>query len=249
MNNLFYIVSIFFIFMKKLFVFFVLFLSLVSYGYSLNTYVGVKIIDLKDDPSNSCASESGYNSQGRIQALSSILPDYPIYMEIRNLSGTPLYSGNVSDNDYVIGDTIFFPNEIDLTIGENYSVFFDVDAIRFFLNLPPTHSMYSGPIFTRNLDNNYWSIGNKFTLVGDSNGKTIESDTSGCQFERSWGWGPNVNHYKNRSMVGNTSCTMYDCFKTLDYSSDNSKSFRINGLYSNIYQPTIGNFNVGFTFE
>ena len=99
-------------FMKKLIgiiVILSLFIFSVSSSFALQTYVGIHIYNLTDDPAASCAGEAGYGDQGRISALSSILPDYPIYYELKNASGSMISSGNISDGDYHMSGTMYLP--------------------------------------------------------------------------------------------------------------------------------------------
>lgn len=138
-----------------------LFLVSIQSASALQTYVGVKILNLTDDPAASCAGEAGYGSQGRIRAISSILPDYPIYFELRNVSDNSLiWSGDSTDDtDYEIGDVIQIPQLLDLTIGQDYKLFFDIDAIRIYLPLENYKYLSSDPIWEATLDDNYWTAG------------------------------------------------------------------------------------------
>ncbi|MFW6008532.1 MAG: hypothetical protein ACOCP8_04625, partial [archaeon] len=122
---------------------------------SLQTYVGIKILNLTDDPSASCAGEDGYGYQGRIRGLSSILPDFPIYFELRDaVDDSLIWAGDsTEDADYKIGDIIQMPQLVDLTIGKEYKLFFDINAIRIYLPLESHND------FERTINDIYWTAG------------------------------------------------------------------------------------------
>lgn len=217
--------------------------------YSLNTYVGVKIMNLSDDPANSCVGSSGYPSSGRIQALSSILPSYPIYMEIRNSSGSVIGSGNAKDSDYTTGDILYFPTQIDLDIGADYTVFFDVDAIRIYL--PLVNTAY----WTTPSNNNYWTTGQLGANGAREHAAYSSSNTCGYSYVNNGDQDELIFLSSNRTNFFNSCMTdwsTYNCDGTGFIGIETSyysRTFRIGTDYNNLHLPNIGNFNVGFTFE
>jgi hypothetical protein len=231
---------------KKIFllgIFLSCFLFLFQSSYSLNTYVGVKILNLTDDPANSCSGEIGYGFQGRIRALSSILPNFPIYMEIKNSSGSVIASGNVADSDYTIGDVMYFPTQVDLTVGADYTIFFDVDAIRIYLPLQDAGNVKS------TVDNNYWTAGYRFTGSCSGGGGEASYTSSGCNYVGGSSTGCSVFNSKEIYSVNRS----YDLTDPSPHSNYQlfalGSQFNINSQYYNLYQPTVGNFNIGFRFQ
>ena len=232
---------------KKLIFFLTLIFAVSYHAYSLNTYVGVNLVNLSDDPTSSCSGESGYGSQGRIRALSSILPNYPIYMEIRNSTDSSvLHSGNVSDGDYHQGEAFYFPTQVDLIPGETYEIFFDVDAIKVYLNT--TNWVNS----RRTADDLYWTVGDVGSSCSGGGGQTlIRSVTNTCDFLSS----------------GNTGCPYNTKFSFsgdrsdpyLEYSTGIATSpdaflvlvteFELDSKYLNLYQSSVGNFQFQFIFN
>jgi len=217
------------------------------------TYVGVKIINLTDDPSASCigyfnSSVDPYQ-QGRIRAISSVQPDYPIYFNLTYANNaTQVWAGNdTADSDYTIGDTIYLPQAIDMQVGVDYNLFMDIDAIRFYLPL----ASYSS--FEKTLDNNYWTAG----IVGDKNSiyEYTYTSTNICTIN-------NMNNYatttdvflsNNRSLLNHSS--IYDYTKNNAYHygfmAIITGAYNFNGTthYINFSKANIGNINFVFTFN
>lgn len=139
--------------MKKVFLIIIIMVSfIVQSSFALDTYVGIKIHELRDDPTiGTCIGKGNYGPQGRMRALSSILPDYPIYYELKDNVGDLIDSGNISDGDYHLGETMYLPDKQDLTPGDDYTLFFDVDAIKIYLELVDTAN------FKKSADNQYWT--------------------------------------------------------------------------------------------
>lgn len=229
---------------------------------ALETYVGVEILNLTDDPSGSCAGEPGYGSQGRIRAFSSIVGDeytnqFPIYFELRDASDNSLvWSGNsTKDTDYTIGDIIYLPQPVDLTPGSNYTLFFDIDAIRIYLPLENYNE------FEASADNNYWTAG---VLNEES-----ESEYSQYSSKDSCSTTPSFedNYYAYGILVGNNrdlnvSCGSdgieYNCHEVQTMNlivryggsfDGRYTDFNARTKYDNLHQPDVGNFEFGFTFN
>ena len=194
---------------------------------ALSTYVGVRIDNLTDDPAYSCAGEPGYGPQGRIRALASIYPTYPIYFNLSNSSGSTVWSGDDTANtDYTNGDIMYLPNSVDLTIGEVYNIFFDVDAYRIYLPL------VTDGTFIASLDDNYYTIGTTITSVG-------RFQSSGCSYTGIGSW------------TGAGQPLVFDD-RTLTESRGlygGSGWFNIGSSYNGLADSDKGNFNVGFTMS
>lgn len=228
--------------------------------YSLNTYVGIKILNLTDDPSASCAGEAGYGSQGRIRAISSIVGaeytnEFPIYFELRNASDNSLiWDGNsTEDTDYVIGETIYLPDLIQMYSGSNYNLFFDVDAIR--INLPAeSHEQTVTIYWNATDDDNYWTAGK--VGVGIRDEIIMRSSGNVCSFFNFL----YIDQLRGTFFISNnrSSNLISDC--TTDSTNGNCGSeglcgvydtiydFKSDGKYSNLHQSDVGNFNLAFTF-
>lgn len=223
-------------------------------SFALQTYVGVKIINMTDDPTATCAGQSGYGNQGRIRAISSILPSYPIYYELRNSSGTIISSGNISDGDYALNETFYLPNTVDLTSSANYTLFFDVDAIRIYLPL------FNYGTFIASMDNNYWTVGSIGSNSANEYGfNSLNSDSTctsvGSSNYRQDYYGRLVS--SNRTIDPLSSCVtdgvsnncgLYLAQLSVVMNSGNI-DFNINNKYDNLYASNVGNFQFAFTFS
>lgn len=232
---------------------FILFFITMQSSFALETYVGFEILNLEDDPTASCVGEEGYGDQGRIRAISSMPPDFPIYFQLTYASnGTVVWSGDsVEDTDYTIGDIVFLPEKVNLTIGETYKLFFDVDVIRIYLPVPT----YSG--FTATPDGNYWTAGTVGTNTGIED--VFASSSNGC------GYNTIISAYAYQTIsffisnVRDSSKLVHACMsdsnsRTCDdegimalLNSDSTSDFRINAKYNNLRYSHIGNFVLYFT--
>lgn len=239
--------------MKKIILYSTLFISTlflsINLAYSLPTYIGIEILNMTDDPASSCANaDANYGPQGRIRALSSILPNYPIFFNLTNSSGE-VWSGNATkDTDYTIGDIIYMPYPINsLNSGEMYTLMFDIDAIRIYL---PLEDVSSGEVWSANANDEYWTLGKK----GSSPNYEIIMSVSnyGCLPPNIYyhSDSPNDNnfYFSNRTNI-NSSCmddsTSYNCDE-LGAIMLNDYSFNMDKKYNNLYQPTVGNFYLNF---
>lgn len=249
--------------MKKRFIFifsiFILFFTLVQNTNALPVYVGIKILNMTDDSASSCINAAGgdYSSTGRIRALSSILPWYPIYFNLTNQSnGATIWSGDsTKDTDYAIGDIIYLPNAIDLISGTNYNLFFDIDAIRIYL---PLQDYTDGGSISWTATNNdeYWTAGYRGTDGGTFE-LFVRSNDNVCSFFMYLSRRPNeVFFIKNSRGVLTHSCMgdffSHNCdeqgFISIDYAStESTRDFKIDSKYGYLYQPNTGNFNIAFT--
>ena len=220
-----------------------------SNAYSIMTYVGVEILDLKDDPAHSCAGETGYGSQGRIRAISSIVGHHPLYFNLSKTSdGSTVWSGDGTENvDYTIGDTIYLPTAVDLTVSETYNFFFDIDAIRIYV--PMTSD---GGVFTRTADNNYWTAGGVYSSAFDERGMSSQSGT--CLPNSNYLLYPITMIYSNtrdRSLLDTCytdgltgNCVARGLYGVLAGNND----FKTDYQYDYLYQPDVGNVNIAFTY-
>ncbi len=253
--------------MKRIFSLFVLLVFAFSFQsvYSLETYVGVTILNLSDDPTASCAGAPGYGDQGRIRAISSVLPEYPIYYELSSASnGSMIWSGNSTDDvDYVVGETMYLPEPVDLTIGETYELFFDIDAIRVYLPLA------DHDIFNATPDNNYWIVGNEislnedqFVFISSEYGCSLGCGTGSCgspDYITTLTSGDRlVPIFNSRNL--DESCfddgIASNCLNAAGYQTYNyfygwtsDWNFNTNGRYNNLHNSSNGNFNLAFTFN
>jgi len=227
--------------------------------FALSTYVGVKILELKDDPASSCAGVSGYGDQGRIRGFVSN-PDegYPIYYKLYKFSdGTVIWEGNSTNNtDYERGDTMLLPQVVDLTPGEEYGLFFDVDAYKIYL---PLRDYYD---FRATLDDIYWTSGRHKDMEYEV---SQLSTGNGCTFnrnalERYNGNNPyrqGITISNNRSKL-NSACWSDDIDNNCDnegmtylgYSYSYTEAFKIgSSVYRDLYTSTKGNFEFTFIFN
>mgnify|MGYP001413992743 CR=1 FL=1 len=229
--------------MKKFILLALLFLTLISTGYSLQTYVGVKIVDLKDDSLSSCAGESSYGSSGRIRALSSILPNFPIYMEVKNSSNDVIATGNVADSDYAIGDVMYFPTELNLTIGADYLIFFDIDAIRVYLDL----NSWSNS--RKSTDNNYYTIGDVGSSCSGGGGFNYVNSDSACGFTNGATKGCSYSSHMGFSKNRADSYLSWSSSFGSELFGVGPNDFNIDSKYLNLAASTNGNFNIGFKLE
>lgn len=234
---------------------FILFFITMQSSFALETYVGFEILNLEDDPTASCVGEEGYGDQGRIRAISSMPPDFPIYFQLTYASnGTVVWSGDsVEDTDYTIGDIVFLPEKVNLTIGETYKLFFDVDVIRIYLPVPT----YSG--FTATPDGNYWTAGTVGSF-SDYAEEYFTSSSNGCSYSDVITNG--LTRPSSLIFISNTrnpakiihSCmsdtSSYNC-KSQGifgiYATDTTTDFKINGLYRGLRFSNNGNFVLYFT--
>ncbi len=213
---------------------------------ALSTYVGVKILDMKDDPSAHCINNGygDYGPQGRIRAISSVLPDYPIFFNLTKQSdGTQIWAGDsTKDSDYTIGDMFFLPSAVDLISGEDYNLMFDIDAIKIYLPLPDYIS------FKASDNDEYWTMGK----INTDNEYCFRQN-HGCEFYTSI-----VGQFSNiciliassRDQIDN-SCssdgTDNNCRLTTNSFPVKKYDFNILDQYDNLYQDDVGNFNLVFT--
>ncbi|MCA9495665.1 MAG: hypothetical protein KC589_01880, partial [Nanoarchaeota archaeon] len=221
-------------------------------SYALNTYVGIKIINLTDDSADSCMNETEYGGQGRIRAFSSILPSYPIFYNLTNTTnGEEIWAGNsTEDIDYMVGDTMFLPVSVDLDYGQNYNLFFDIDAIRVYINAG-THS-------AKSVDNNYWTVG---VYGGNINNEDIiRSNVDGCGYstktydDKSKAW--YMAKYRTGDIADSANCrngASTACagnnLVAVSRGGWPTQDFNVNYKYDNLYQASKGNFQFGFTFS
>ena len=244
----------------KIFLFILAGVCLLTQGYSLETYVGVKIENLTDDPSISCVGEfdasNDPHNQGKIRAISSIVgnqysQEYPIYFELRRDSDNSLvWSGDsTEDTDYEVGDTIYLPQTVNLNSGTDYRLFMDVDAIRFYY---PIESSDSNE-FERTQNNEYWFAGLKGTGNGDE--YSVESAYGNhCEFRQYAKWGAHNNIYfsNNRSSLNN-SCAHDGIDNNCDekgFMGTNENNYYDIGnekKYNHLHNSTKGNFEILFT--
>lgn len=223
--------------------------------FALQTYVGVKILNLSDDPASSCAGQYTVGvdpfQQGRIRAISSILPNYPIYYELKNASGTIIYSGNISDGDYTFNDTFYLPSPVDLSSGANYSLFLDIDAIRIYLPIPTYNT------FTETADDNYWTAGYRRNLATQQ--YSYASTATLCSYgsirtDFSTGWyNIFITNNRNQVMVGVVCGTNYCELNNynlmgMSLTSQTPEDFRMDEKYAYLYQSNVGNIQLAFTF-
>ena len=229
-----------------------LFLLGIQSAYALETYVGVRILNLTDDPAASCVGQAGYDSQGRIRALSSILPDFPIYFELRYAGNDSLvWAGNdTNDIDYFINDTIMIPQLVDLTIGQDYRLFIDIDAIKIYLPLVDYQS------FERTLHNEYWTAGRVGTghhseYYQYSGGNNCVYSTSSWTSQSSLFFISNTRDPSKLNHPCMTDSISHNCHThgILGLFNSGSNSFRIYGRYNNLLNSNVGNMNIIFNFS
>lgn len=251
----------------------ILFIVTLQTSFALDTYVGIKIMNLSDDPAYSCAglttgdvdnpltedfNETTYDSRGRIRALSSILPNLPIYFNLTKQSdGSVVWDGDITKDcfddgtgcDYTIGDTILIPESLDLNVGDDYKLFIDVDAIRFYLPL----TSYSS--FIQTLDDNYWT-GGKFVYTNEYFFSSVAStcDLLSATYDSSSRDHLFIAATRNNNLSNHfcfTDTTLKNCasygFMSIKHIS--GSSFNIGGAYTNLYQPDVGNFAFIFTMN
>jgi len=221
----------------------------ISYA-TVPTYVGVKILELKDDPSRSCSGYSGYGVNGRIRGLSSIVgaeytEEFPIHFKlIDNTDSSVVWEGDSeNDTDYKVGDIIKMPHQVDLTIGRDYKLSLDIDAIKVYLEF----GSVSG--FVKNSDGEYWTAG----ILGTSRENCLHTNNGvSCgAYGTNAGACTGVRFSNNRSYLNNTclwNSPDYDCaskgFLTINQGYDSLYS----ADYNNLFKPNVGNINIDFTF-
>ena len=231
---------------KKFFLILFLFFVFVESSFALETYIGIQINNLTDDPAHSCVGEPGYPASGRIQAISSILPTYPLYFNLSYYSnGSTIWSGNsIFDQDYEIGDTIYVPQAFNLSSGESYKIMMDIDAIRIFLPMTNANG------FTKTGDNNYWTAG----YVGTGSDYEYQTQSSNCAFTINQLYGnPTLLFFssKNRAVLSSSCYSVdyitYNCLPA-GFIGIAGGQFRIDGLYNNMYLSNVGNVDFYFTY-
>lgn len=216
---------------------------------ALPTYVGVQIKNMTDDPASSCANrdtEGDYGFQGRIRALSSILPHHPIHFELTyQANGSSVWTGDsTKDTDYTIGDVIFMPNSVELQTGVNYNLMFDIDAIRIYLPLPNYY------VFTETINDEYWTAGKYGNAYSEYYAYSHTSNLCKYNGASSTSYTLLVSN-KRQNLVH--SCMSdnahYNCddFGFLGVSRSPTNDYRIDAKYDNLYQDGVGNFNLIFT--
>jgi len=235
--------------------------------FALSTYVGVKIVDLKDAPSNSCIGVGGYGDQGRIRGFVSNPDDgYPIYYKLYKLSdGTVIREGDsVIDIDYEKGDTMLLPWVAELTPGEEYGLFFDVDAYKIYLPLQDY-----GTSFKATSNNTYWITGKTIKQEyeryahSDNNLCTYNSVSNSYFYDSSCSQYAGMPVFNNRSNF-NSGCVNddsdYNCVNEgimfvafgrsgFQCGSHYIKNFRMDTSLVNLYTDTVGNFEFTFVFN
>lgn len=239
--------------------------------FALPTYVGLRIEDLKDDPAASCSdSDDGdYGRMGRIRALSSIPPSFPIFMNLTKVSdGSQIWAGDIVENcsaqgldgqgcDYTIGDVIMIPDSVSLDLGVNYNIFMDIDAIRIYLPLPDENTDSScddGWIGTA--DDEYWTAGQQRSV---QSGCYFWSDDVGgddCKYLGRGGAGYDMFYISNirttdltHSCATDSSAYNCDSYNLMGIKQQDGDDFQIKDQYDNLYDSTHGNFLFGFTFN
>jgi len=248
----------------------IFFVSLQSVS-ALNTYIGVKILNLTDDPAVNCAglstgdvdnplttnfNETAYDFRGRIRSISSILPEYPVYFELSRVNdSTMIWSGNgTDDTDYEIGDIMYIPQTVDLDIGVDYKLFFDVDAIRMYLPL------VNYGVFEATQNDNYWTIGKigtgsnsyEYTYLSNVNGCTYGSNVASLEYSVMFITNNrSTNNFISACMTDNVAYCNFPDVRAInnDRGTHSSKDFRINKKYENLYTSSVGNFQIQFTFS
>jgi len=231
----------------------------INSGFALSTYVGIKILDLRDDASYSCVGQSGYGDQGRIRGLVSNPDDgYPIYFKVYKVSdGTVIREMNsTADTDYEKGDTIVLPQSVDLIPGEEYGVFFDIDAYKIYLPLVDHGS------FRATINDTYWTIGRK---VRYENVYTQYSSGDTCSYggKTTKSFGNDAAYHKNGlGITNNRSNIASNCWDdNIDYNCHtqggmaigneypSAADFKMFASYVNLYTSTVGNFEFTFVFN
>jgi len=240
-----------------------LFLFSIQSSLALSTYVGVKILNLTDDPTASCSGQYTVDvdpyQQGRIRAISSILPDYPIYFNLSYSSnGSTVWAGNSNEDiDYTINDIIYLPNTIDMQTGIDYKLFLDIDAIRIYLPLPNINS------FQATLDDNYWTIGLDGT-TGEGEDIAL-SQANSCFYSGSGNHGSIIYRFiaNNRSILSTycesdgipNNCDNIGKIGIIERSSGACCAYNANQdfysfeKYNDLYTSNVGNINFAFTFN
>lgn len=144
---------------------------------------------------------------------------------------------------------MFLPNSVNLSSGENYTLFFDIDAIRVYIN--------AGSHSEKSADNNYWTVG---VYGGNINNENIVRSTAGTCTYSDLAWGDKANAIY---MVGDRSGDISDSTNCRNGASSAcagngilsvtrtgwaTQDFNVNNKYDNLYQSSKGNFQFGFTF-
>ena len=226
-----------------------LFLLGIQSAYALETYVGIQILNLTDDPTASCAGFTGYGEQGRIRALSSIQPDFPIYFELRHMNGSVIWAGNdTEDRDYAVNDVMYLPSTVNLDLGEDYRVYMNVNALRIFLLTWSEFSSFSTD------DNTYWTIGNGRSVGSLTTSMIAGSST--CSGTAVGGAGAHnliyISNIRNSTLLNN--CLNNSSLCSNPQLSDlvasgTSWSYRIDNRYQDLWRSDRGIFEFGFTFN
>lgn len=244
---------------KKILLFMIVFISsfiIIPNTNALETYVGVKILNLTDQEGtySSCAWDSEiYGFQGRIRALSSVLPNYPIFFNLTyTINASAIGTWNsTQDTDYTIGDVIYIPEMVNLNIGEYYNLMFDIDAIRIYLDITSNPGS-----FTKTYDNEYWTsgyVGTSSTLeyyVKSASTSCLGNSTLGAVQQASLVF--ISNNRTNLMHTCMTDATTLNCdengFTGLSNSSVDAYLYynKAGYLYQNLYENSIGNFYLTF---
>jgi len=235
--------------------------------FALSTYVGIEIQELKDDPAHSCAGVGTFGDQGRIRGFVSNPDDgYPIHYKLYRVSDSTVVWENDStaNTDYQKGDIMYLPQMVDLTPGEEYGLFFDVDAYKIHLPLRD----YGG--FRATLNDTYWVSG-RYARNAPKNEYYQRANSNACTYER----GSYTSFYdsscpiygfaisNNRSNLNSgcwTDATEYNCddegitFAYVGwggYGCPNlyDYSFKMYTTYLDLYKDTKGNFEFTFIFN
>ncbi len=232
----------------SIFTIFILFILSIQSVSALNVYLGLEIITLTDDPANGCINHASasYGPQGRIRAISSILPSHPLYFNLTNQSnGAQIWAGDsTKDTDYGPGEIIFLPNPIDLQSGVTYNLMMDIDAIRVYLPLISFDS------FVETSNDEYWTAG-KLGIAGKIEPMVRSSSCTYLGTYSAYATTDTTIFYS--SVRGNL---IHSCMTdNINYNCDDYQyiptapggDFNVNRKYDNLYQPTVGNFNMQFT--
>jgi len=244
--------------MKKNYMFTIIlafvFMLFIQNSFAIMTYVGVEIQELKDDPAHSCVGQSGYGDQGRIRGfVSNPTAGYPIYYKLYKVSDSSvLKEGNLTANtDFEKGDVMMLPEQADLTPGEEYGIFFDIDAIKIYLQLPNLGD------FNATINDTYWTAG----MYRAANYQdTFVHSHSNCQYKStmfSWNNGAYFLGIANNRDVIKHSCITDGVANNCD--EENivnllvgtfwAEDFNIDNSYLNLHTPTVGNLEFTFVFN
>ena len=129
-------------------------------------------------------------------------------------------------------------------------MFFDFDAVRLYLPLSNVGS------FVATIDDNYWGVGKKGDNINWEYFAKSSSNTCTYSLSSSTSCSRLYFYANNRSIDLEHSCMTdgiaQNCDDVgligLDYFTDPLLDFNVNDKYNNLYQPTVGNVNLAFTY-